>query len=138
MAKETTLNEIREMLAHVVEHMATKEDTATKEDVRDIRSDLSGLRKDLDVLAGRVDNIVGFRKEIDYAFDRIAAIEKKIGAAQTLARPPTATATTLATFVPSTQPAPRNSDPSTDAKSLQRLQIRSSLRCGHVEGKQLL
>ena len=29
MAKNATLNEIGEMLAHVVEHMATKEDIAT-------------------------------------------------------------------------------------------------------------
>ena len=35
MAKETTLNEIGEMLAHVVKHMATKDDIA------DIRRDMA-------------------------------------------------------------------------------------------------
>ena len=35
MAKETTLNEIGEMLAHVIKHMATKDDIA------DIRRDMA-------------------------------------------------------------------------------------------------
>jgi hypothetical protein len=36
MAKETTLNEIGEMLAHVVKHMATKDDVAA------VRTELKG------------------------------------------------------------------------------------------------
>ena len=36
MAKETTLNEIGEMLAHVVKHMATKED------ITEVRRELKG------------------------------------------------------------------------------------------------
>ena len=36
MAKKTTLNEIGEMLAHVVKHMATKDD------ITDLRHDLKG------------------------------------------------------------------------------------------------
>jgi hypothetical protein len=36
MAKETTLNEISEMLAHVVKHMATKDD------IIEVRGELKG------------------------------------------------------------------------------------------------
>jgi hypothetical protein len=43
MAKETTLKEVGEMLTHVVEHMATKEDVA-KLDMRidDLRAEMIG------------------------------------------------------------------------------------------------
>ena len=91
-AKETTLNELGEMLALVVEHMATKEDLkslATKADlaalaeqVAGIERDLKSLRRDLNDLAEKVDNISGYRKEIDHAFERIAAIEKHLGIAR--------------------------------------------------------
>lgn len=36
-------------------------------------------RRDLDDLYERVKNITGYRKEIDHAFERIAAIEKHLG-----------------------------------------------------------
>ena len=89
-AKETTLKEVGEMLAHVVEHMATKDDLrsfATKEDVRaivseelrPIRAELADIRRDLDDLRSRVANIIGYGKEIDHALERIAAIEKHLG-----------------------------------------------------------
>jgi chromosome segregation ATPase len=103
-AKETTLNELGEMLAHVVKHMATKDDltalrTELKGDIADIRTtmatkadlaalaeqvagierDLKTIRRELNDLAEIVENIAGYRKEIDHAFDRIAAIEKHLG-----------------------------------------------------------
>jgi hypothetical protein len=99
--KETTLKELGEMLGHVVEHMATKEDVAdirgeitdlrktmaTKDDVRaivreelaPIRSELKSIRRDLDDLREKVENVIGFQKEIDHALERIAAIEKHLG-----------------------------------------------------------
>jgi len=102
MAKKTTLKEIGEMLGHVVEHMATKDDVTALR--KDLKSDISGLRKeikgdiagvseqatsieselkairrDLDDLREKVENVSGFRKEIDHALDRIAAIEKHLG-----------------------------------------------------------
>ena len=79
------------MVAHVVEHMATKDDLAgvkreLKEDIAKvgdqatgIERELKGIRRDLDVLREKVDNVSGFRKEIDHALDRIAAIEKHLG-----------------------------------------------------------
>ena len=92
-AKETTLKEVGEMLAHVVEHMATKDDLkgfATKEDLkafreettenfRALRAELADIRRELDDLRSRVVNVTGYRKEIDYALERIAAIEKHLG-----------------------------------------------------------
>lgn len=90
-AKETTLNELGEMLAHVVEHMATKEDIAAlrtefksdiaalAEQVASIERELKTIRRDLNELTEKVENISGYRKEIDHAFERIAAIEKHFG-----------------------------------------------------------
>src|SRR5713226_3247524 len=94
-AKETTLNELGEMLAHVVEHMATKDDLkslATKADlaalaeqVAGIERDLKTMRRELNDLAEVVENIAGYRKEIDHALERIAAIEKHLGIGRKLA-----------------------------------------------------
>jgi septation ring formation regulator EzrA len=88
MAKETTLGEIGEMLAHVVEHMATKEDVRAivREELEpvearltSIESELRSIRRDLDELREKVENVSGFQKEIDHALERIGAIEKHLG-----------------------------------------------------------
>ena len=92
-AKETTLKELGEMLAHVVEHMTTKDDIvdlrktmATKEDIANlagqltsVERELKSIRRDLDDLREKVENVTGFQKEIDHALERIAAIEKHLG-----------------------------------------------------------
>lgn len=81
-AKETTLGELGEMLAHVVEHMVTKADIAALgEQVASIERDLTTIRRDLNDLADKVDNISGFRKEIDHAL-RIATMENHLGIAK--------------------------------------------------------
>jgi septation ring formation regulator EzrA len=92
--KETTLNEVGEMLTHVVEHMATKEDVArldlrldkveirlTSVDTRltSIESELRSIGRELDDLSEKYENVSGFRKEIDHALERVAAIEKHLG-----------------------------------------------------------
>lgn len=38
------------------------------------RSELKSIAEDLDDLAGKVENVIGYRKEIDYALRRIAAV----------------------------------------------------------------
>jgi chromosome segregation ATPase len=90
-AKETTLSELGEMLGHVVEHMATKDDLAALgtelkadiatlgEQVASIERDLKTIRRELNDLIEKVENISGYRKEIDHALGRIAAIEKRLG-----------------------------------------------------------
>ena len=93
-AKETTLKEVGEMLTHVVEHMATKEDVA-RIDLRldkvenrlervetrlsSIESELASIRRELDDLREKFENVSGFRKEIDHALERVAEIEKHLG-----------------------------------------------------------
>jgi len=71
--------------------MATKSDIAAfraelksdvaalSEQVAGIERDLKQIRRDLYDLADRVENIAGYRKEIDHALDRIAAIEHHLG-----------------------------------------------------------
>jgi uncharacterized coiled-coil DUF342 family protein len=90
-AKETTLKEVGEMLTHVVEHMATKEELNdfraefrafrdyTVEELRAIRAEVADIRRELDRLKERVGHMSGYTKEIDHAFERIAAIEKHLG-----------------------------------------------------------
>jgi predicted nucleic acid-binding Zn-ribbon protein len=100
-AKEITLDELGEMIergfgaiasdiADIKSTMATKEDIAdmvTKGDVRTIVSEelspihaeLRSTRGDLEDLMDKFENVSGFRKEIDHALERIAAIEKHLG-----------------------------------------------------------
>ena len=79
-AKETTLKELGEMLAHVVKHMATKEDIANlARQLTSVERELKSIRRDLDDLREKVENVTGFQKEIDHALERIAAIEKHLG-----------------------------------------------------------
>jgi hypothetical protein len=83
-------SEIQELSEFIRDHMITKSDIAdfaTKDDVRmivreelrDVRTDLKSIRTDLDELKEKVDNITGYRKEIDHALERIAKIEKHLG-----------------------------------------------------------
>jgi hypothetical protein len=60
------------MLGHVVEHMATKEDIANLGgQLRGIERELKSIRRDLDDLREKVENVSGFQKEIDHALERI-------------------------------------------------------------------
>ena len=43
MAKKTTLEEIGDMLAHVIKHMATKEDLAEMR--RELKTDIAGVHE---------------------------------------------------------------------------------------------
>ena len=69
------------MLAHVVKHMATKADVRAivRDELAPIRSELKSIRRDLDDLRKKVENVIGFQKEIDHALERIGAIEKHLG-----------------------------------------------------------
>jgi hypothetical protein len=44
-----------------------------------VERELKSIRRDLDDLRGKVENVSGFQKEIDHALERIAAIEKHVG-----------------------------------------------------------
>jgi septal ring factor EnvC (AmiA/AmiB activator) len=93
-------DETSDLLRHVIEHMATKEETATKTDLTEglaafreematktelstgfasLRSELSEIKQQLKELKTTAKNHSGFAKEIDHALARIAAIEKRLG-----------------------------------------------------------
>jgi peptidoglycan hydrolase CwlO-like protein len=80
MTKKTTINELGDMLTHVVQHMATKDDIANLGgQLTSVERELKSIRRDLDDLREKVENVSGFQKEIDHALERIAAIEKHLG-----------------------------------------------------------
>jgi uncharacterized coiled-coil DUF342 family protein len=60
--KRTTLNDLGEMLAHVVKHMATKEELAeVKEDIVGIKQDIVGVKEDI---VSVKQDIVGIKEEL--------------------------------------------------------------------------
>ena len=97
--------DILETLTFIKERMATKEDVRDiarevvreevpsmieaaiqktvpplmEEALRPIYRELHAIRDDLEDLRHRVKDMAGYRKEIDYAFERMAAIEKHLG-----------------------------------------------------------
>ena len=97
-AKETRLNEVGEMLTHVVEHMATKGEVA---DIKtEMMEQFEHVEKQFHALDGRLRDIAseialihcrverleelgasnaGFAKEIDRLLARVAAIEEHLG-----------------------------------------------------------
>ena len=50
-----------------------------EEALRPIYRELHAIRDDLEDLGHRVKDMAGYRKEIDYALERIADIEKHLG-----------------------------------------------------------
>lgn len=95
--------DIHEMLTYIVRHMATKDDIAdvravmgTKDDLADIRAEMATkeemhegfahMRSEVTELRHAVDEVkeivadhAGHAKEIDYAFERIAVLERHAG-----------------------------------------------------------
>jgi hypothetical protein len=68
-------------IADIKSTMATKADVRAivHDELRPIRSELKSIRDDLDELTEKVENVIDFRKEIDHALERIAAIERHLG-----------------------------------------------------------
>jgi hypothetical protein len=50
-----------------------------------IESELKAIRRDLDELKEKFENVIGFQKEIDHAPERIVAIEKHLGITKEIA-----------------------------------------------------
>jgi len=81
--------DILETVNFIKERMLSKDDVGdiirkgvpriVRGETNDIRAELTSIRRDLEALTGKVDNIVGLPKEIDHALERIAAIEKHLG-----------------------------------------------------------
>jgi septal ring factor EnvC (AmiA/AmiB activator) len=82
---------VAEDITEIKSTMATKANLATVktelkgdiaalgEQLTAIEATLKAIRKELDDLQDKFENVSGFRKEIDHALDRIAAIEKHLG-----------------------------------------------------------
>ena len=81
--------DILEAVNFIKERMLTKDDVRdiirkevpqiVRAETKDLRGELTSIRRDLEALTGKVDNIIGLPKEIDHALERIAAIEKHLG-----------------------------------------------------------
>jgi uncharacterized protein YlxW (UPF0749 family) len=81
---EQNTNDILDSLAFIknkVEQLPTKDDVReiVRDETKDIRTELTSIRRDLKTLADKVENMSGFSKEIDHALERIARIEKHLG-----------------------------------------------------------
>jgi peptidoglycan hydrolase CwlO-like protein len=74
---------LAEDIADIRITMATKE--SVHDELKPIHSDLKSIRDELDDLQEKFDNVSGFRKEIDHALERIAAIEKHLGITKKIA-----------------------------------------------------
>jgi hypothetical protein len=97
-ARETTLKEVGEMLTHVVEHMATKEEVADIKTemmeqfehvdkqfhaldgrLRDMANEIAVIHRRVERLEELGASNAGFAKEIDHLLARVAEIEKHLG-----------------------------------------------------------
>ena len=80
VTKEDVRDIIREEVPPMIEAAIYKTVSPIMEEaLRPIYRELHAIREDLEDLRHRVKDIAGYRKEIDYAFERIAAIEKHLG-----------------------------------------------------------
>jgi predicted secreted Zn-dependent protease len=105
MATETTLKDAGEMLTHVVEHMAAKEDVAkldtriddlktemidqfehadkqfraTHDRMRDMAAEITVIHRRVERLEEQGASNAGLAKEIDHLLTRVAEIEKHLG-----------------------------------------------------------
>jgi predicted nucleic acid-binding Zn-ribbon protein len=67
-------------IADIKSKMATRDDIANLGgQLTSVERELKSIRRDLDDLREKVENVSGFQKEIDHALERIAAIEKHLG-----------------------------------------------------------
>ena len=76
IAREVIRAEVPPMIEAVIQKTVPP---MIEEALRPIYRELRAIRDDLENLRDRVKDMAGYRKEIDYAFERIAAIEKHLG-----------------------------------------------------------
>ena len=80
-------------IADIKSSMPSKDDIARldrgmaslSEHINGIERELKSIRRDLNDLTDKFGNVAGYRKEIDHALERIAAIEKHLGLDKKLA-----------------------------------------------------
>jgi uncharacterized coiled-coil protein SlyX len=77
---DNRLDRVETRLGSVEMHLMSVETQMTS-----IESELRSIRRDLDDLSEKFENVSSYRKEIDHALERIAAIEKHLGIDQKIA-----------------------------------------------------
>jgi hypothetical protein len=99
---DQNLKDIFDTVVFIKEHMLTKEERATRDDLGDLKAELNtdltqledkieklatkndltmsqrSMMAELDEIKEQLGNVTGFGKEIDHALERIAAIEKHL------------------------------------------------------------
>ena len=77
---EAGFTAVAEDLSDIKSVMATKDDVRmiVRGELREVQSELTALRTQLYDLSEKADNSTGYRKEIDHALERIAAVERHV------------------------------------------------------------
>jgi predicted nucleic acid-binding Zn-ribbon protein len=83
---ETTLKELGEMLTHVVDHMATKDDIVRldekidrmSEQLAGIEADVRDIKRRLGIIEEDVQGMKGYAKEIDDLRESVRVIEQHL------------------------------------------------------------
>jgi septal ring factor EnvC (AmiA/AmiB activator) len=72
---------VAEDIADIKSMIATKDEARAilREELAPIHAELKAIRRELDDLQEKFENVSGFRKQIDHVLGRIAAIEKHLG-----------------------------------------------------------
>ncbi|HEY4516428.1 MAG TPA: DUF1664 domain-containing protein [Candidatus Paceibacterota bacterium] len=76
IAEDATANK-DELKADIARLDLRTETMATQ--IQSIEQEVKGIRRELEELRVKVENIEGYRKEIDHGLERIAAIERRLG-----------------------------------------------------------
>ena len=77
-----TKDELRDITREVIREEVP---VLIREELLPVWQELKAIQKELDEIGSRVENVSGFRKEIDHALERIAAIEKHLAIEKRLA-----------------------------------------------------
>jgi hypothetical protein len=75
---DETTKKILEIVTETQEHLLSFSGR-TEENFREVRSEISNVRHDLEDLQNRVGDMGGYAKEIDLLLSRVSAVEKHVG-----------------------------------------------------------
>jgi hypothetical protein len=113
---EDGFSAVADDIADIKSKMATKDDIANLGgQLTSVERELKSIRRDLNGLREKVENVSGFQKEIDHALERIAPIEKHFGLAR---RSPPDHRSSPRDQVPPREPSSSNQRTTTKAQPL--------------------
>ncbi len=81
IAHRPTNSSVASIVENYIADLPTRDamGTVLDERLQPLSAELSSIRRDLENLVEKIDNITGLPKEIDHALERIAKIEKHLG-----------------------------------------------------------